>query len=374
MPAVSAPLAVFAVDFVHGYGSERYTLQLVNALAAQGRAVDLILQDKGTTLINDVDPRVRQIEIGTRNPFSTVLFLARYLKTSPPRALITVMEKPSLLGIVASVLARYKNIVPTIHFDIDTYAQNEYALRRNVLRLLVALFYRYAPVAVGVSDGASEKLQHWVGPRTKVVTILNGFDLSFLRNRSREKVSFPWLTHKTVPVVIGCSRFVPLKGFDVLLKAFARVKATSPARLILLGDGKQRPALEALVKDLGIENDVAMPGYVSNPQAWFAASDVFVFSSRSEGFGNVLVEALASGVRVISTDCLSGPRQILDSGKYGTLIPVDDVPALASALLGALRSPSDEMQRGAAQQYLDARFSLEFMAVSYLSLVDSLPR
>jgi glycosyltransferase involved in cell wall biosynthesis len=372
LSASSTPLGVFAVDFVHGYGSERATLQLVNALASEGVAIDLILQDKGQTLIREVHPDVRVLEIGTRNPFSTVLYLYRYLRATTPRALFTIMEKPSLLGIVASALARFRDIVPTIHFDINAYAHHEYCARRKLLRLLIALFYRYAPAVVAVSEGAAEALQPWVGSRTPVVVIPNGFNLAALRARATERPDFRWLNDKTLPVIIGCGRFVPLKGFDVLIKAFARLRAERPARLIILGDGLLRATLQDLVRSLGIEDDVALPGYAENPQAWFAASDLFVLPSRTEGFGNVLLEALASGVPVVSTDCPSGPRTILDSGRYGALVPVDDVEALAVAMTQALSAPRDALRSARVQSYLDEHFSFEPMARAYLALVDRL--
>ncbi len=372
MALLSNPIAVFVVDLLRGYGSERYTVQLVNALAAKGASVDLIVQEKGETLANDVDSRVSILEIGTRNPFKTVLFLRRYLEKAKPAAFFTTMEKPSLLGIVASAWARYRNVVPTIHFDIDAYASLEYGARRKFLRLLVAIFYRYPKTVVAVSSGVAKSLRRWIGPRPRIVTILNGFDLRRLRERAAEKPDHPWLAEKTLPVVVSCGRLVPLKGFDTLIKAFARVRAIKPARLIIFGEDEQRAKLQDLIGALGLQNDALLAGYTPNLQANMAASDVFVLSSRSEGFGNVIAEALACGVAVVSTDCPSGPREILDGGRYGQLVPVDDDKAMAAAILQALDNPLDDKARAETQSYLDRRFALSIMADQYLALVESL--
>lgn len=367
-----APIAVFAIDLLHGYGSERYTVQLVNALAARGVPVTLIVQQKGDGLVHEVAPSVFVLEIGTTCPCRTVLRLVRFLKNSPPRALITTMEKPSLLSLAAGCLTGYKNVVPTLHFNIDTYASLEFALRRKLLRLLVATFYRCAPTIVAVSSGIAQGLQKWVGPRTRIVTVLNGFDLDLLRQRAKAQPSHPWIANKTSPVVISCGRLVPLKGYDMLIKAFARARQQRPCRLVILGEGTQRNDLQSLIASLGLQDDVDLAGYSSNPQAEIAHSDVFVLSSRTEGFGNVLVEAMACGTRIVSTDCPSGPREILDNGHYGQLVPVDDVDAMAGAITQTLATPMAPADCLARQRYLDERFALAAMTDAYLALVESL--
>lgn len=372
MQARTSSIAVFVVDLLRGYGSERYTVQLVNALASRGEAVDLVFQEMGTALRPDIDPRIRLVNVGTRNPFATIGFLFRYLKNVRPRALFTVMEKPSLLGVIASFFAGYKNIVPTLHFDIDAYASLEFGMRRKVLRFLIAVFYRYAPAVVAVSNGVAQAFQHWVGPHTRIVTIFNGFDFASLRRRAQEEAGHAWLREKTVPVILGCGRLVPLKGFDVLIRAFALVRQSVPARLIILGEGPLRHELLNLIGSLHLHDDVALPGYTENLQAWLAKSDVFVLSSRSEGFGNVVVEALAAGVRVVCTDCPSGPRAILENGKLGTLVPVDDVEAMAHAIKTALTTSGDLSVAAKVAPSLNSRFSLDVMTDAYLALAKEL--
>ncbi len=131
------------------------------------------------------------------------------------------------------------------------------------------------------------------------------------------------------------------KDFSVLIRAFAKVRAKRDCRLVILGEGELRPELEALVRELDVQDSVQLPGFVNNPYAWMSRAELFVLSSAWEGFGNVLVEAMACGATVVSTDCPSGPSEILEGGKWGPLVPVGDVDALAERMLEALSSPTD---------------------------------
>jgi glycosyltransferase involved in cell wall biosynthesis len=143
------------------------------------------------------------------------------------------------------------------------------------------------------------------------------------------------------------------------------VRQHQPARLIILGDGSERPALERLIEERGLQNFVRLPGFVVNPYAYMARAAVFVLSSIHEGLPNVLMEALACGTPVVSTDCPSGPRQILDGGRYGPLVPVGDPEALAEAILTTLNNPLP-------REVLKARaeiFSLDAMADAYLRVL-----
>ncbi|NTU76802.1 MAG: glycosyltransferase [Alphaproteobacteria bacterium] len=369
---VNAPIGVFIINLDRAYGSESSTLRLVNGLAERGQAVDLIVQFADPSVVSIIDPRIRRLEIGSRSPFATLRFLIRYLRQTPPRVLFTRMEKPSLLGLLAGLLTGYRRIVPSVHFNMNAYTQLEYGFRRKILRLLIAVFYRLAPRVVAVSSGAGEALKRWTGPRTRLTVISNGFDLADLRRQTFDFVDFPWLTAKSVPVICACGRLVPLKGFDVLLKAFTRLRAHTPARLIILGEGELSDELPALAHKLGVAEDVAFPGFVSNPAAWFAKSDVYVMTSRTEALPNALVEALAAGTEVISTDCPSGPAEVLEGGKWGQLVPVDDEIALAAALQLALERQRDAATQETLQHYLDRAFSLNTMVEAYLTLLKEL--
>lgn len=172
---------------------------------------------------------------------------------------------------------------------------------------------------------------------------------------------------------MGVGRLVKQKDFSTLVRAFALVQQRCPVRLMILGDVDKRepsikPQLEALVRELGLENEVALPGFVENPYNYMAKADVFVLSSIYEGFGNVVAEALATGTSVVSTNCESGPAEILENGKYGRLVPVGDAEALANGILATLSNPTDSeilQQRSQA-------FSVDRVVDQYLEVLNSL--
>lgn len=194
--------------------------------------------------------------------------------------------------------------------------------------------YRRADAVVGISHAVSRDITYLTG-RMDVVTIHNPIDIETVQEKAREPVVHPWFDD-AIPVVIGVGRLVPTKDFATLIKAFAELRQKREARLVILGEGPERPALQQLVKDLNLEESVWLPGFMTNPFRYVARSSIFVLSSRWEGFGNVLVEALACGTPVISTDCPGGPSEILEGGKWGHLVPVGDHEALAKAMLDTL--------------------------------------
>jgi glycosyltransferase involved in cell wall biosynthesis len=167
-------------------------------------------------------------------------------------------------------------------------------------------------------------------------------------------------------VIVATGRLAPQKNFPLLLQAFALLRRQRPARLLILGEGRLRPQLEALIAELGLGEDVALPGFVTNPYAAFARASLFVLSSDYEGLGNVLIEAMACGCPVVSTNCPSGPAEILEGGRLGELVPVKDAAALSAAMLRALDTPrasADALRRRGAY------FSQERSAERYLELL-----
>jgi glycosyltransferase involved in cell wall biosynthesis len=187
-----------------------------------------------------------------------------------------------------------------------------------------------------------------------------------LFEQAKEQIDHEWFIEGSPPFILGVGRFSTQKDFPTLIRAFSIVQKQMPARLMILGEGEDRPQIEALVRDLGLTSEVALPGFVSNPYAFMSRAAVFVLSSVYEGLPTVLIEAMAVGTPVVSTDCPSGPREILEFGKYGKLVPIGDSEAIANAIVTTLKHPIDvEALRQQAQ-----KFSLENTVNGYLELIN----
>ena len=183
--------------------------------------------------------------------------------------------------------------------------------------------------------------------------------------RANEPNNHPWFNPKTVPVIIAIGRLSEQKNFSLLLQSFAKVLESTKARLIIFGEGPLRSDLENLVKELNLQDAVLLPGVVANPYNYLNNADLFVLSSNYEGLPNALVEALACGCPVVSTDCQSGPREILDDGKYGILVEPSDVNGLARAILQSLNSENKLIPSTWLEQFTE-----DIIVNKYLKLLE----
>jgi len=230
---------------------------------------------------------------------------------------------------------------------------------------LVKRFYPWADYVIGISRGVADDLSQTAGlPRDRIKILYNPVVTPELREKARAPLNHPWFETGQPPVVLAVGRLTKQKDFPTLIRAFAQVRQTRPARLLILGEGPDRPALEALVHKLSLEGDVAMPGFVENPYAYMSRVSLYVLSSRWEGLPTVLIEALSCGLPIIATDCPSGPREILANGLYGSLVPVEDVTALAQAIEAGLAGKTPHPTEDSWHPY-----SLEAVVDQYISLL-----
>ena len=194
--------------------------------------------------------------------------------------------------------------------------------------------------AVAPSRGLANQLIDTTGIRREQVhTIRYPVVSREIRSKAEEPTHHPWLDNKELPVILAAGRLVPEKDFPTLLHAFLRLATRRPVRLIVLGKGPQRQVLQDLAQELGIAEKVDFPGFVENPFAFMARASLFVLSSRYEGLGIVLIQAMACGCPVVSTACSFGPSEILEDGRWGELVPVDNAGALADAMNRTLDAP-----------------------------------
>jgi len=211
----------------------------------------------------------------------------------------------------------------------------------------------------------SESVKKSFGNNDKIAVIYNPVVPPDMLDKSNEPVDQDFFTAKKIPIIISVGRLSQEKDFATLLRAFAIVKKEIDSQLVIVGEGKERENLKRLARNLHVEDSVWMPGFAENPYKYVSKSSVFVLSSKFEGFALVLVEALSVGCPVLSTDCPGGPREILENGKYGKLVPVGDYKALAKAIVDTLKNPPPKellQERG-------KMFSVEAAINKYLELI-----
>ncbi len=229
----------------------------------------------------------------------------------------------------------------------------------------IRIFYPWADEIVTVSNGVADDFASITGlRRERIQVIYNPVVTPEILEKAEEPLNHPWFTPGEPPVILSVGRLAKQKDYPTLIRAFALVHRECPARLMILGEGEERPKLEALIQELGLDDDVSLPGFVDNPYAYMSRAAVFVLSSAWEGFGNVLVEAMAVGTPVVATDCPSGPAEILGGGKWGKLVPVGDIEKIAKAIIETLEDLNRPDVTKRAQD-----FGIEKLVQNYLRVL-----
>lgn len=357
-------LAAF-MPSLNGGGAERVTILLLNELASRGYAIDLLVANSQGVYRAQVNPAINIIDLEQSRVASCLLPLARYLKSQQPAALLSVMNYTNVISILARQLARTKlRLVLTEHNNAEQALRNATSVKYKLVNFLTRKLYRQADAVVCVSEGVADSIHNALGiPREQLSVIYNPVIHSGISSSMDKAISHPFLPENGELLLVAVGRLTAQKNFPNLLQAFHIVRKTLPAKLAILGEGEERENLTALVASLGLEQDVLMPGFVDNPYAWMRRANVFVLSSSWEGLPTVLIEALACGAKVVSTDCPSGPMEILENGRWGTLVKMDDADALAKGIIKALSSKNlrdlekrlEEFSVGyATDRYIDA--------------------
>lgn len=346
-------------------GVERVMLYLAEGFVRAGLLVDLVVSDASGPLKKEVPNNVALIDLKASRVLRSIPRLVKYFRRYRPDGIISAKDYQNIVVIWAIKLARIApTVIVTTHIDVSVDWKQNKGLKSRVIPYLVRYFYPWADHIVTVSEGARDSLISRTGlPKEKVKVIYNPVVTPKVLLKANEPVEHPWFLSNEVPVILSAGRLTQQKDYSTLIKAFALVRKERAVRLMILGEGEERPKLEALVKELGLEKDVSLPGFVENPYAYMARATVFVLSSKWEGLPTVLIEALACGCPVVAIDCPSGPAEILEGGKWGLLVPVGDETLLAKAIIQTLERPPDRellRKRGlefsvdrAVQQYLE---------------------
>ncbi len=352
-------IALFLVHLRAG-GAERVMVTLANSFATRGHAVQVVLSEAEGELLKELNPTIPVVDLGARRMLRALPRLARYLRMERPDALLATLSQPNLVAILARRWARVPTRVIVREASTPTQEYRRAVLLKDrLVPWFIATLYRDADAVIAVSKGVAHALAQLGVPSPQV--IYNPVITPHLLSACEESLNHPWFQLGEPPVVLAVGRLGPEKDYPTLIKAFAQVVQMRPARLVILGEGEQRPALEALARTLGIADQVAMPGFVPNPFPYMRRASVYVLCSIYEGLPNALIQAMACGCPVVSTDCPSGPREILDGGRYGHLVPVGDSQALAEAILEVLSGVHKPVPSEWLQQFTEERVVEQYL-------------
>jgi len=404
-PRDAKHIALFLANLEVG-GVQKMLLNLAGAIAAHGHQVDLVVCRMAGPLVDQIPNNVRVVGLKeartwkgriyalaadpggfwqllrpvllAKKPSRTLLYLpdlVRYLQRERPATLLSAMPHSNLEALWARRLAGTgTRIVVSEQNMLSHNVAAATKARRRLLPRLMGRTYPEADAIVAASDGVAEDLSVQTGiSRHRITTIPNLAVMPEIPEQAKEVLDHPWFAPGSAPVVLGVGRLTRQKDFPTLIRAFARVRAQRDVRLMILGAEKnpikntqRRNELTDLAAELGVAEDLALPGFVSNPFAYMARAAVFVLSSAWEGFGNVVAEAMACSCPVVSTDCPSGPAEILNHGEFGSLVPVGNDEAMADAILAALETSPDRHRL----QTRAAEFSIGPVVERYLKVLD----
>lgn len=365
-------IAFFVSSFFDGIGVN--TVRLAKSFHKEGYNVDLLITGTERKYIDIESTTINVIEFNCTGVYKTIPQLIQYMKRAQPEAIISGGEAPNLTLILTNLFL-FKRIKTKIIVSIRTHLSTQYSHRKSnmksmMLKYLGKILYRFADQIVAVSKGVAADVSQLFGvDRESVKVIYNPIveKNGLINSDNEEELLHPWINEGNSNIILGVGRLVPQKNFQLLINAFAIVRESINAKLIIVGEGSERELLEGEIQDLGLKGYIDLVGYQSNPYTYMKNADVFVLSSEWEGFGNVIVEAMICGTKVVSTDCPSGPSEILDSGKYGFLVERNNSRKLADAILTSLKSELDSEDIITRANY----FSVENTMEEYKMIIEN---
>lgn len=358
----------FYIGDLNPGGVAHLVINLAHEFLRKGYEVHFFLTNRRGQIEDELPSEIKIFRSGN-SVKSTFTGLMAYLKKERPHAVVSARDNLNVVNAIACKLSGTKTkSVASVHVDYSAVTQ-KFPLRIQIYRLFVyisgLLFYRFANETIAVSKGVADNHAKRFFLNRKKITVI--YNPTYKELKSDEEDEIHAFTEKfQKPLFSSVGRLTAQKGFDVLIKGFSMFRNEHKSgSLLILGEGEDRQKLEDLAKKMGVSEHVYMPGYVKTPALYVKYSDVFVCSSLWEGFGNVVVEALGVGAKIISTDCKSGPAEILEDGKYGILVPVSSPESLKSAMQKQLEAPISRLEQ--IERAKD--FSVSKIANEYLELI-----
>ncbi|MCP4680795.1 MAG: glycosyltransferase [Desulfobacterales bacterium] len=363
----SKSLAIFLATSGHS-GVDRVMKNLIPAFAAKGVRVDLLHIDNHGPHLDYIPDNVRVVNLGVAHTLPAISPLIRYLRKERPQAILSDKDRVNRVSLLAARLSRVPTRISVrMGTTVSVNVNQRDRLSRCMHYLSMHYLYSWADSIIVPSGGVADDLSQFAGiPRDLIHVIPNPIVTPLLYEQAAQEPKHPWFENRKGPVILGVGELCKRKDFATLIRAFALVKEKLHCKLLILGEGRKRAALEELAQNLRLGDDFSMPGFVENPYGYMRRASLFVLTSAWEGSPVVLTEALALGMPVVSTDCPSGPREILANGLYGSLVPVGDPRALARAMLATLEKPPEKTKsmeaagdynvENSSRQYLNILF------------------
>jgi glycosyltransferase involved in cell wall biosynthesis len=356
----SRRIGVVIYDF-DGRGVQKIQIKIANELISRGYVVDALIFFDNGPLKSHLDDGVNRIYMKSRSVKYSLAGLIKYILVKKPMIILSAEDHINVLIILAKILTRsIVKISVSCRVSPNLWAHKS-DVKNRILRFLVASLYSQASLRVMLSNEMADDYSKIFKLERDKLSIIHNPAYATL-NKKYNFESHPWLIKKNIPVIIGVGNLSTIKGFDVLILAVFKVLTVREIRLLIVGDGPERNNLQSLIKNKNLSNSVSLIGYHPNPEFLIQQSDLFVLCSRSEGFGNVLVEAISVGCPVISTRCGGGPLEIMEYGRLGPLVDPGDFDGLANKIIEVIDHPisSVTLQKSAE------RFKAESIVQQYL--------
>lgn len=348
-------LAIFLPTLMGG-GAEKVMVTLANEFIERGVDVDLVLAKAEGPYLSEINQRIRVVDLNSKRQFFCLIPLLKYLRKERPSVMLSALSTANIVAVVARLLSR-----TSFRLVISERAVSSIALKDNrsyqsrVLPFLMRIAYPMADAVIAVAHGVADDLiQNFNVNPVRVKVVYNPVVTAELLDLSKNRFEHESFDGPDISVVLSVGRLTSQKNFNLLIRAFAELTNKRNLCLVILGEGELRQDLEGLAKELGIASKVYFPGFVLNPFMWMRRASVFVLSSDYEGLPGALIQAMACGTPVVSTNCPSGPSEILEDGKWGRLVAVNDSKALSKAIMETLKekTPPDVKLRA---QYFDVK-------------------
>lgn len=354
---------------LNGGGAERVIVTLLNEMHKQNLVVELIVSKKEGPYLLELNPRISITEIGSRSLIYNIYSLYKHVKEKGSSHLVTTMRGPSIVTLIVKIIlgTKIKAVIREANTPSQEHAKS--GIKHKLLNTLTRFLYGFSDSIICVSEGVESDFKSFYKKidTAKISTIYNPVinDAFFEKADSDITTALPWPSTSFYFIAVG--RFVDQKDYPTLLQAFHIISKTHDVNLLILGNGPLRLQLITEAKNLGLESRVFCPGFVDNPFPYMKRANCYVLSSRWEGLPNALVQAVSLGLQTISTDCPSGPREILEGGELGILTPIQDVGALAEAMRQVLASPITEEEKQHIKQVALMKYSVASITTQYIN-------